>query len=189
MNQQSLLTPLFAIHSLFEYKAWANTELFAAVAAIDSVSHRSEVHNAIRILNHIYVVDCIFKAQLQGASHGYSATNTNETPSLPALADAVKAVDAWYAAYTLGLTRSSLEERLHFTFTDGDAGSMTREEILLHVVTHGGYHRGTVGQIMRSVSAAPPRDLYTRYLHAADPGRRSGIGVPPKVDLRGGEMP
>jgi uncharacterized damage-inducible protein DinB len=100
MNQQSLLTPLFAIHSLFEYKAWANTELFAAIAAIDSVSHRSEVHNAIRILNHIHVVDCIFKAHLEGVSHAYSATNTDETPPLPALADAVKAVDAWYAAYT-----------------------------------------------------------------------------------------
>jgi uncharacterized damage-inducible protein DinB len=189
MIQQSLSTSASAIHTLFEYKAWANAELFAAIAAIDAVSHPGEVHNAIRILNHIYVVDCIFQAQLQGASHGYSATNTNDTPSLPALADAVKAVDAWYAAYTVGLTRSSLEERLHFTFTDGDAGSMTREEILLHVVTHGGYHRGAVGQIMRGVSAAPPRDLYTRYLHAADPGRRSGTWVPQKVDLQGGETP
>lgn len=25
--------------------------------------------------------------------------------------------------------------------TDGDAGGMSREEMLFHVVTHGGYHR------------------------------------------------
>ncbi len=172
MTPQSLSAAAPAIHSLFEYKAWANAELFAAIAAIDSVSHRSKVQHAIRILNHIHVVDCIFKAHLEGVSHGYPATNTKETPSLPALADAVKAVDAWYAAYTRELPSSSLGDRLHFTFTDGDSGSMTREEVLLHVITHGGYHRGAVGQIMRSVSAAPPRDLYTRYLHATQPQRR-----------------
>ena len=49
---------------------------------------------------------------------------------------------------------------------------MSREEVLFHVLTHGGYHRGNVGQVLKSVSVAPPRDLYTRFLHQSEPVRR-----------------
>ncbi|MDO7574530.1 MAG: DinB family protein, partial [Oceanospirillaceae bacterium] len=54
---------------------------------------------------------------------------------------------------------------------DGDRGKITRQEILLHVVTHGGYHRGQVGQIIRAVNVLPPRDIYTRFLHLTAPSR------------------
>lgn len=158
--------------SLFAHKAWANDELFAALAGVDAVAHPTEVRSAIRILNHVHVVDRIFQAHLEGRPHHYKATNTQETPTLAALAAEVKAVDAWYLAYVGALPRSALPERVRFVFTDGDAGLMSREEILLHVVTHGGYHRGAAGQVMRAASAAPPRDLYTRFLHLAEPERR-----------------
>jgi uncharacterized damage-inducible protein DinB len=63
-------------------------------------------------------------------------------------------------------------ERLSFQFTDGDAGTMTREEMLFHVITHGAYHRGNVGQVLKDISVAPPRDLYTKFLHVREPSRR-----------------
>ncbi len=160
--------------SLFGYKAWANEELFAALAEIDAAAHAGELRNAVRILNHVYVVDRIFQAHLQGKAHGFAATNTKETPTVPALAAAVKELDAWYVDYaaSLAVTPSALHEQVSFAFTDGDAGTMSREEILLHIITHGGYHRGAAGQVMRAAAAAPPRDLYTRFLHATQPGRR-----------------
>ena len=160
------------LRSLLGYKAWANEELFAALAEVDAEKYPAEANTAIRILNHVYVVDCIFKAHLAGSAHGYAATNTKETPTLHALAAAVKEVDAWFLAYVNNLSSSSLQEQVQFVFTDGDAGLMSREEMLLHVVTHGGYHRGAAGQVMRTASVAPPRDLYTRFLHTAEPWRR-----------------
>ncbi len=161
-----------ALQSLFAYKAWANEELFAALAEVDATAHPDEARSAIRILNHVHVVDHIFRAHLEGRPHSYEATNTKETPALATLAAAVKALDAWYLDYVKALPPAALSERVRFVFTDGDAGLMSREEILLHVVTHGGYHRGAAGQVMRAASAAPPRDLYTRFLHIAEPGRR-----------------
>lgn len=161
-----------SLSSLFGYKAWANDELFAALACVDVAAHAAEVRNAIRILNHVYVVDRIFRGHLEGRAHGYSATNTKETPTLQALAAAAKELDSWYLTYVQALTPSQLQERVSFLFTDGDTGLMTREEILLHVITHGGYHRGAAGQVMRAASVAPPRDLYTRFLHASQPERR-----------------
>lgn len=49
---------------------------------------------------------------------------------------------------------------------------MSVEEILLHVNLHGAYHRGNVGQVLKSVDVVPPRDLYTRFLHLTEPQRR-----------------
>jgi uncharacterized damage-inducible protein DinB len=158
--------------SLFAYKAWANQELFAELAQVDADKHPTEAHSAIRILNHVYVVDCIFKAHLQGVGHGHDATNTKDTPTLSALAAAVGEVDAWFVSYVSTLTNAALTEDVRFRFSDGDAGRMSREEILMHVITHGGYHRGAAGQVLRAASVAPPRDLYTRFLHLAEPARR-----------------
>ena len=74
--------------------------------------------------------------------------------------------------YVSSLTADELSQVLDFTFTDGDRGRMSREEMLLHVLTHGGYHRGNVGQVLKSISVAPPRDLYTKFLHQSEPARR-----------------
>ncbi|WP_275636783.1 hypothetical protein [Chromobacterium sphagni] len=43
----------------------------------------------------------------------------------------------------------------------------------MHVITHGGYHRGAAGRILAQQDIAPPRDLYTRFLHDSQPARRA----------------
>ena len=160
------------LKSLFAYEAWANRELFALLDSLPS-EHASAVHTCIRTLNHIYVVDRIFRAHLSGEPRPFDATNTKETPALAQLRQDVEATDAWYVNYVTALPSSAHSEILDFVFTDGDRGRMSREEILLHVVTHGGYHRGNVGQVLKSISVVPPRDLYTKFLHQSEPTRRS----------------
>lgn len=161
-----------SLQSLFAQKSWANNELFNALAAIPSEQHANEIHSATRTLNHIYVVDRIFRAHLLGEAHGYASTNTDKTPELGDLQFAVAETDAWFEAYVSAVAEIRLEESISFRFTDGDAGTMTREEMLFHVITHGAYHRGNVGQVMKSISMAPPRDLYTKFLHVREPARR-----------------
>lgn len=157
------------LQSLFGQKTWANKELFDVLA---TVTAEAELHTAIRTLNHIYVVDRIFRAHLLGEPHGYDATNTKATPTLAELRAAVAETDAWYQRYVAGLSDAALAEQLRFRFTDGDAGTMSREEILMHVITHGGYHRGNVGQVLKNISVSPPRDLLTKFLHVTEPQRR-----------------
>jgi uncharacterized damage-inducible protein DinB len=158
--------------SLFKYKAWADAELFAELEKLDAQARQAERHTAIRLLKHIHVVDRIFAAHLAGQPHGYSATNTPETPALGELRDAVAQTDRWYLQYVQGLAPERLAETLPFVFTDGAHGLMSREEMLAHVATHGGYHRGAVGRIMAQAEVPPPRDTFTVYLHRAEPGRR-----------------
>ena len=159
------------LKSLFGYKSWANTELFALLATLPS-ERAEQLQTCIRTLNHIYVVDRIFRAHLSGSPRPFDATNTKAIPSLSQLRSDVEVTDAWYLNYVSGLVSPALTEVLDFTFTDGDRGRMSREEVLLHVLTHGGYHRGNVGQVLKSISIAPPRDLYTKFLHQSEPSRR-----------------
>jgi uncharacterized damage-inducible protein DinB len=160
------------IHSLFQYKAWASEELYTLVQTVDAEKHPDERHSCIRLLNHIYVVDRIFAAHLTKTKHDFAATNTKETPTLEELTRACAESDGWYVDFVSTLDTNALEEQIEFVFTDGTNARMSREEMLMHVITHGGYHRGAVGRILSQIGLAPPRDLFTGFLHKTEPERR-----------------
>jgi uncharacterized damage-inducible protein DinB len=161
--------------SLYAQKATIDRAYFSALA--DAPLSADNRHLAIRTLNHIHTVDRIFAAHLRGEPHGFTASNTEATPTLEALRASVEQVDDWYVDYVRSLAPEQLDEVLSFRFTDGDAGRMSREEILAHVIHHGSHHRGNVGMLMKQIDLPPPRDLFTRYLHQAEPERRSATEV------------
>ncbi|BCR28161.1 DNA damage-inducible protein DinB [Aeromonas caviae] len=162
------------LHSLFRYKAWADGELLDALATLDAAQYGEAHHTALRIFNHIHVVDAIFKGNLLGEPHGFSATNTPETPTLAALRSAIGKLDAWYLDYVASLSQADGEAVLSFNFVDGDKGQMNRAEMLLHLVTHGGYHRGAIGRLLVQCGITPPRDTLTAFLHRNEPERCGG---------------
>ncbi len=166
MTQSILLT------SAFRYKAWANQELFATLREVDEAAHSQERHACVRLLNHIYVVDQIFAAHLCRTTHTFVATNTSETPTLDALESGVARTDSWYLDFVSKLDNEALEEPIEFVFTDQTNARMSREEMLMHVNLHGAYHRGAVGRILSQTGLAPPRDLFTGFLHKSEPERR-----------------
>lgn len=159
--------------SKFRYKAWANAEILDSIAKIDPSQHPEQWTLAVRLMNHTYVVDRIFAAHLSGEPHEFQGTNTPETPSLNQLRDRILASDEWYQRYVSQVPGSELIQPISFTFTDGDRGSMTREEMLFHVLAHGAYHRGNVGMALTACGIDRPKDTFTRFLHLSEPGRRS----------------
>ncbi|RZJ13145.1 MAG: damage-inducible protein DinB [Rubrivivax sp.] len=159
--------------ALFEQKADIDRDFLTALASAPLPPDNR--HIAIRTLNHIHTVDRIWAGHLRGEPHGFTASNTPGTPTLDELRASVEQVDAWYVYYVCSLKPAQFEEALSFRFTDGDAGRMSREEILAHVIHHGSHHRGNVGMLMKQVDQPPPRDLFTRYLHQHQPQRRSAI--------------
>lgn len=152
------------VRMLTRYKAWANDITFRAVMSLpEGEAERpraTRFGNIVHTLNHAYVIDDIFRAHLEGRAHGYEARNTESPPPLPVLWQAVQRMDRWYVGYAEGLSDDSLAETIRFEFVGGGAGAMTREAILLHVVNHGTYHRGFVGDLFYQVPAAlPANDL------------------------------
>lgn len=166
MSMSSLLT------SMFEHKAWIDAQFFDQLDKVDVKAHADTHHQALRILNHIHTVDRIWAGHLRGEPHGLTGTNTEDTPTTTELRAAFARLDAWFVDHVRTLTPEQLDEPIAFTFTDGDAGRMSRAEMLAHVATHGSNHRGAVGAWLRRADVAPPRDLLTKYLHEQEPQRR-----------------
>ena len=163
------------LQRLFRYKAWANDELLTALARLGGEAPVTKL--AIKALSHTYVVDRIFAAHLQGKDHPYACANLNELPTLGDLSADIRTSDREYVDYVTALEREQLAERIDFTFTDGAAGCMSREEMLMHVITHGVGHRGQVSAVMLLNSLTPTSDGFTTYLHKAEASTRRRVAV------------
>jgi len=156
---------------LFRHKAWADDELLAKLAELGTANSVTQL--AIKALSHSLVVDRIFAAHLRRMAHPYESANLADMPTLDDLSAQIRANDREYVDYVAALTCDQLAEPLDFTFTDGAPGRMSREEMLMHVITHGVGHRGQVSAVMLLNSLTPPSDGFTTYLHKAEaPERR-----------------
>lgn len=155
---------------LFQFKAWADDTLLAALARIGNRAPVSDL--AIKALSHSYIVDRIFAAHLRGEQHGYQSANLEEMPTLEQLSRDIRASDQEYVGYVAKLGPRELAEMIDFTFTDGAAGRMSREEMLLHVITHGVGHRGQVSALLLLNGLPAAADGFTTYLHQAEPADR-----------------
>jgi len=158
------------LERLFRHKAQANRDMLVAVDRFDDGSPAKEV--ALRVISHTWVVDRIFAAHLTGTAHAFEAANKAEAPSLDELRADIAASDRWLVDYVSRLTSAQLSQVVDFSFTDGDPGRMSREEMLMHLITHGCGHRGQLSWMMLEAGIEPPADGLTTYLHAAEAAER-----------------
>jgi uncharacterized damage-inducible protein DinB len=154
--------------TLARYNKWADELILAAAAALppgEATKTRPTLFkNIVHTLNHIYVIDRIFQAHLEGRSHGYTARNTQDPPPLEELRASQRELDDWYVAWSDRVTPAALGERVEFEFVGGGQGAMTRGEMLLHVVNHTTYHRGFAADLFYQVPARPPTTDLTVFL-------------------------
>ena len=153
---------------LTRYNQWANRLIFDAVAALpdgEATRERASLFkNIVHTLNHNYVIDRIWQAHLEGRAHGYTARNTPDHPPLAELWAKQQEIDDWYIAWSDRLTDHTLGEPVSFTLIGGNAGVMTRAQILLHIINHTTYHRGFVADLFYQVPARPPTTDLPVYL-------------------------
>ena len=145
---------------LARYSQWSDKVMFDAVAALpegEALKPRASLFkNMVHTLNHIYVIDRIWQAHLEGRDHGYEARNTKDHPPLAELWQTQQEVDAWYVDWSDRQTDATLAETVQYTLIGGNKGAMTRGEILLHVVMHTNYHRGFVADMIYDVPGCRP---------------------------------
>lgn len=157
---------------MFKYKQWADRRTLDAVATIDQHAFAGALAFARQQLNHMVRVEELFKARLLGEPEPHESTNTELIPDLTSLDQRITASNRWFARFVEEIKQPLPDERLRFQFVDGQRGSMTRQEILFHIVNHGTYHRGAIGHALDLAGAARPADTYTVFIHAAEPDRR-----------------
>src|SRR3990172_259603 len=91
------------VRTLTRYNAWANKTLFDAVAALPAGEATKErptlFKNMVNTLNHLYVVDLIWQAHLQGREHNIPALKTVLHPELGGLWRAQQEIDGGGVSY------------------------------------------------------------------------------------------
>jgi uncharacterized damage-inducible protein DinB len=164
---------------LAQYKAWSDKVMFDGVAALPPGEAEKErktlFKTMIGTLNHIYVVDLIWQAHLEGRAHGFKARNVVVHPDLATLRAAQETMNDWIIDWAKGQTDASLDEDVAFTFVNGTQAVMKRGEMFLHLVTHGSYHRGWVAEMFFEAGARPPQPDLSVFLCEAPQEWRKAI--------------
>jgi uncharacterized damage-inducible protein DinB len=154
------MTALRNIRMLARYAAWANRLLFQTLSSLPEGELTRTRHivfgNILRTLNHVYVIDLVWQAHLEGRAHGFTTRNPETHPTFGELRAAQKQIDEWYIGYADDLSEPVCDEIVNFVFVGGGSGSMSRGDILLHVVNHTTYHRGHIADMIYQIPASPP---------------------------------
>lgn len=165
------MSQLLHLQMLTRYRAWADRLLYQSLTAVPesglTAAQPIIFGNLLRTLHHVYCMDQVWKAHLEGVPHGFTSRNPEECPTFDALRPAQADINDWYVRYAETLDERACDETVRFTFIGGGEGAMRRGEILLHVVNHGTYHRGHVAMMMYGLSVPPPTSDLPVYLREA----------------------
>ena len=152
--------------TLIQQKRWTTNGLNGVLAGTLERLPGDEQVLVRRPLDHIEVVDDIFRHHLEARPHGYQAPRSTELPSFEELASRARATADWYAEYADALGPDAVDEAIAFSFANGEAARMTRGEMLLHVATHAAGHRGQVALLLQKNGIQPYPDRITDFLKA-----------------------
>lgn len=156
----------------FRYKQWADQRTLDAAQALETRDGTAAVAFICQQLNHMVIVEELFRARLLGEVLPHQSTNTALVPSLDELGLRLAQSNQWLAQYVAEATQELLNKQMPLRFMDGQAGRLSTLEALFHIINHGTYHRGAIGHALDLAGAARPADTYTVYIHAAEPERR-----------------
>ena len=137
------------------YKQWADRGLYDVVGQNLDRLDTQDAAILLRILDHIHIVDMIFRHHLQGLPHTFQAPRSEEMPDFQVLASRVREIDDWYASYVGNLPENDFDQSVDFVFTNATPACMRRGEIILHVCLHGTYHRGNAGILLQKTESRP----------------------------------
>ena len=145
----------------FEYNAWANREVLAAIKTSGSASSSAR---PLQLLAHIVSAERLWLERIQ--QHAQSL------PVWPAFmldqcAAQIAEVAQLWSRYFGRFSSSDLSKKVSYTNSKGEPWSSTVQDVLAHVVLHSSYHRGQIACLMRAAGDAP---AYTDFIRAVRQG-------------------
>lgn len=155
-------------HRLTSYMAWADDVMLKNAEKLPESeldAPREALFGSIAgTFDHILVVADIFRAHLEGCDHPYTARHRDEPLPFAEVAPRLRAMNEYYVQCARDWTEAELQETITFKFVDGGDGTMTREDILLHLVNHATYHRGFISTLLYPFKLNSPANDLTVFL-------------------------
>jgi uncharacterized damage-inducible protein DinB len=141
---------------LFLYNDWANREEIARLGQI-TIGRGT----ALRLLGHIIAAEWLWLARL-----GWNAKQLEVWPDLT-LERCSQDVDWLLDAWKVLLRDADRTAMVEYRNSKGETWTSRVDDIFMHVVLHGAYHRGQIATVMRQGGEEPP---YTDFIHATRAG-------------------
>ena len=158
--------------TLFQYKRWADGRTLAAIGQIDRSKYDQSFAFTLQQVNHMVIVEDLFRSRLEHVEPPHKATNSEEVPELETLGERLLESGGWYQNYVEQLSTIEQQQTIRFVFADGKPGSMAVGEILFHIINHGTYHRGAIAHALDLANVPHPVDGYGIFIHQQEPHRR-----------------
>lgn len=141
------------IERLFDYNAWANREEVQHLRSL-----RNSPEKAIKLLAHIIGTEWLFLGRLRR-----DPKPAIVWPDLT-LDQCAAQIEKLAAAWPAEFDRSDVVEYMN---SKGEKWTSRADDILMHVILHGAYHRGQIATIVRGSGETP---AYTDYIHCVRQG-------------------
>ncbi len=158
---------------LATYSAWANEQRFEVLRTLSPAQlvapHSCNPGGILGVLGHIYTVDQIWQAHLEGRDHGLTSRHPIQPLSLSGWVVGQRKLDHWFIDFSQTQTDLFLNEEVDFRFVDGRHGTLTRRDMLFHVVNHKTYHRGYVATMLYQFGMQPPTMDLPVFFRVAPP--------------------
>jgi uncharacterized damage-inducible protein DinB len=156
---------------LTRYTEWADLKIYETIARLpptELIKEQKIVFGSLlRTLEHMYAMDLVWQAHLQGRSHGFTSRTPELHSEFAKLRTAQESADQWYIRTAEDMSERAADEVINFNFIGGNTGCMTRGEIILHVVNHKTYHRGHIADMLFQIPVQPPTTVLPVYLRVA----------------------
>ena len=145
-----------SLRKLFDYDDWANREEIRHLRSLANPPKQ-----AIKILAHIVGTEWLFLGRLRSEKAAVVWPDLN-------LDQIAEQIERLHREWPRELDRTDVVEYVN---SKGEKWSSRGDDILMHVVIHGAYHRGQIATLVRQSGDTP---AYTDYIHCI----RSGFVSP-----------
>ncbi|CDQ39170.1 MULTISPECIES: DinB family protein [Virgibacillus] len=158
---------------MYDYHAWANRVIIDRLKELPEDIYHKEIQSGFssvsKVLSHIYIVDCTWFGVISGKSMSEAMTSANELSEQVETKN-IDEVEKLYLdlseRYNALLNSQENLERV-ISVNNPYAGLLETSvsETVLHVVTHGSYHRGNIATMLRQMGHTSVMQDYGLYLY------------------------
>ena len=149
------------------YNAWANARLYDAATALTDFERKRDIKGYFAslhgTLNHLLGADRIWLHRLTGAGEPPASLDAVLYERFEDLREAREREDKRILDFVSKMREADLDASLEYTNTRGEAKSLARQVILVHLFNHQTHHRGQATQMLRQLGVAEPPALDLLY--------------------------
>jgi uncharacterized damage-inducible protein DinB len=145
----------------FDYDAWANREV---LAAIEAGGAGPTLAQALKLLAHIVSAERLWLERLGQQSQSLAVWPEFSIDQCKAQVDELAKL---WGEYFSQVSSAGLSAQVNYKNSKGEPWTSSVQDVLTHVVMHSAYHRGQIASLMRAGGGTPAS---TDFIHAVRQG-------------------